>query len=56
MVDVLDDVVAMAWEPEEVQGQKRLVFHFGETEQEIKDRLYERDFILEFEKKVVYEN
>jgi hypothetical protein len=46
----------MAWEPEEVQGQKRLVFHFGETEQEIKDRLYERDFILEFEKKVVYEN
>ena len=26
------------------------------TEQEIKDKLYERDLILEFEKKVVYEN
>jgi hypothetical protein len=26
------------------------------SEQEIKDKLYERDLILEFEKKVVYEN
>jgi hypothetical protein len=26
------------------------------TEQQIKDKLYERDLILEFEKKVVYEN
>jgi hypothetical protein len=33
-----------------------LVFRFGETEQKIKDKLYERDLILEFEKKVVYEN
>lgn len=55
MIDALDDVVAIGWEPEEVQGQKRLVFRFGETEQEIKDKLYEKDFILEFEKKVVYE-
>ena len=29
---------------------------FGSTEQEIKDKLYERDLILEFEKKLVYEN
>ena len=51
MIDAMDDVVALGWEPEEVRGQKRLVFRFGEEEQKIKDRLYERDLILEFEKK-----
>ena len=56
MIDALDDVVALAWESEEVMGQKRMVFRFGQKEQEIKDKLYERDLILEFEKKVVYEN
>ena len=56
MIDAMDDVVALAWESEEDQGQKRLVFRFGEEEQKIKDKLYERDLILEFEKKVVYEN
>jgi hypothetical protein len=56
MIDAMDDVVALAWESEEFEGQKRLVFRFGQTEQEIKDKLYERDLILEFEKKVVYEN
>ena len=35
--------------------QKRLVFKFGDDEQSVKDKLYERDFVLEFEKKVVYE-
>ena len=35
---------------------KRLVFKYGESEEEIKDKLYERDIVLEFEKKVVYEN
>ena len=56
MVDSMDDIVALAWETEESEGQKRLVFRFGSTEQEIKDKLYERDLILEFEKKVIYEN
>ena len=56
MIDAIDDVVALAWEPEETEGQKRLVFRFGSTEQEIKDKLYERDLILEFEKKLVYES
>ena len=56
MIDAMDDVVALAWETDEENGQKRLVFRFGMTEQEIKDKLYERDLILEFEKKVVYEN
>ena len=33
-----------------------MVFRFGESESEIKDKLYERDIVLEFEKKMVYEN
>jgi hypothetical protein len=56
MIDAIDDVVALAWEPEESEGKKRIVFRFGSTEQEIKDKLYERDLILEFEKKLVYES
>lgn len=56
MMDAIDDVVALAWETDEENGQKRLVFRFGMTEQEIKDKLYEKDLILEFEKKVIYEN
>jgi len=56
MIDAIDDVVALAWETEESEGQKRMVFRFGSTEQEIKDKLYERDLILEFEKKLVYES
>jgi hypothetical protein len=56
MIDAMDDVVALAWETDEVENQKRMVFRFGVSEQEIKDKLYERDLILEFEKKVIYEN
>ena len=55
MVDAIDDVIALAWESDD-ENQKRMVFRFGTPEQEIKDKLYERDLILEFEKKVVYEN
>jgi hypothetical protein len=56
MIDSMDDVVALAWEEEETEGQKRLVFRFGSSEEEIKNKLYERDLVLEFEKKIVYEN
>jgi len=55
MIDSVDDIIAMAWETDEYDSKKRLVFRFGQTEQEIKDKLYERDLILEFEKKVIYE-
>ena len=37
-------------------SKKRMVFRFGISEQEIKDKLYERDLVLEFEKKVTYES
>ena len=56
IIDAMDDIIALAWETEELEGQKRMVFRFGSTEQDIKDKLYERDLILEFETKVVYEN
>ena len=60
MTDSMDGVIALAWEKEsdeiDFDYQKRLVFNFGDEEQIVKDKLYERDIVLEFEKKVVYEN
>ena len=56
MGDAIDDVIALAWEIDEFENYKRMVFRFGMSEQQIKDKLYERDLILEFEKKVIYEN
>ena len=56
MSDSIDDIVALAWEDDEYKNSKRLVFRFGEEESVIKNKLYENDLILEFEKKVVYEN
>ena len=58
MKDSIDGVICLGWENENEENQllqKRLVFKFGETEKEVKDKLYERDIVLEFEKKVIYE-
>jgi hypothetical protein len=55
MIDSVDGITALGWEINE-DIKNRLVFKFGESEQEIKDKLYERDLILEFEKTIVYEN
>ena len=58
MTDCMDDVISLAWENEldeiDFTIKKRLVFRFGETEQSVKNKLYERDIVLEFEKKIVY--
>ena len=55
MIDAMDDIIALAFENDnedvDFEHQKRLVFKFGETEQSVKDKLYERDIVLEFEKK-----
>ena len=56
LVDSMDGVVALGWEPSERDRDERLVFSFGEDEKTVKDKLYEMDLILEFEKEVVYEN
>jgi hypothetical protein len=55
MIDSVDGVIALGWEVNE-DVKNRLVFKFGETEQEIKNKLYERDLVLEFEKIMTYEN
>jgi hypothetical protein len=57
--DAVDKVIALGWEMDDeidFDYTPRLVFHFGMSEKEVKDKLYERDLILEFEKNVVYEN
>ena len=51
MIDSIDDIVALAWETEEIESQKRLVFRFGMSEEEINNKLQERDLSLDFEKK-----
>lgn len=60
LIDSMDGVLALGWEKEtgdiDFLMTKRMVFRFGDTESEIKDKLYERDIVLEFEKKMVYEN
>ena len=52
MIDAMDDIIALAFENDnedvDFEHQKRLVFKFGETEQSVKDKLYERDIVLEF--------
>ena len=59
MIDAIDDIIALSWEDENeninFDLKKRLVFRFGEKEEDLKNKLYERDIVLEFEKKVVYE-
>jgi hypothetical protein len=57
--DSIDGVIALGWEKEDeidFSLVKRLVFKYGDQEQDVKDKLYERDLVLQFEKKVVYEN
>ncbi len=55
MMDAMDDVVALGWEKDESENRNRLVFRFGEDEKKIKDKIYERDLILEFETHMIYE-
>jgi hypothetical protein len=59
VIDSMDGVIALGWEKENNDKDfsiiKRLVFQFGETEESVKDKLYERDIVLQFEKEVVYE-
>ena len=59
VVDCMDGVLALGWEKEndtvDFSLVKRLVFQFGDTEDIVKDKLYERDIVLQFEKQVIYE-
>ena len=59
VIDSMDNVIALGWEKETEDIDfyliKRLVFQFGDTEEDVKNKLYERDIVLQFEKEVVYE-
>lgn len=60
MLDSIDGIIALAFENDssdvDFAKQKRLVFKYGDTEESVKDKLYERDFVLEFEKTLKYEH
>ena len=57
IMDSMDNVISLGWENEDkdFSSIKRMVFQFGESENSVKDKLYERDIVLQFEKEVVYE-
>ena len=60
MIDCKDDIISLGWEIENefvnYSINKRLYFRFGESEEIVKNKLYERDIVLEFEKKITYES
>ena len=58
MEHAMDNVIALGWETYEDSyensEEERLVFHFGEQKEKVVDKLYSRDIILKFDKKVTY--
>ena len=58
VIDSMDGVISLGWENEDkdFSSIKRMVFHFGENEESVKNKLYVRDIVLQFEKEVIYEN
>ena len=56
--DSVDGVIALGWEKSDSDAilqnkNKRLVFHYGETIEQIENKLYERDIVLKWEKNLV---
>ena len=59
--DAIDGVISLAWERSDsdeilINKRKRLVFQYGESVESVENKLYERDIVLEFEKKIEYEH
>ena len=58
MEHALDNVIALGWETYEEENEngeeERLVFHFNDELEKVKDKLYSRDIILKFDKKIEY--
>ncbi len=56
--DAVDKVIALSWEDIENEYYNeeytRLVFHYGDSEQDVMSKLYERDIILTFEKNLTH--
>jgi hypothetical protein len=56
--DAIDGVISLAWEKNDsdeilINKRKRLVFQYGETVEDIENKLYERDIVLKWEKNLV---
>jgi hypothetical protein len=58
LYDAIDGVIALAWEKGDspeilISKKKRLVFQFGDSIEEVENKLYERDIVLKWEKNLV---
>lgn len=49
LYDAVDTVIALGWETESPDLSDRLVFHFGDTFESVKEKLYERDININIE-------
>lgn len=47
MYDCVENIIALGWEKESPNNEIRLVFHFGESIDSVKDKLYSRDKIMQ---------
>lgn len=52
MYDCVENIIALAWEKESPESETRLVFHFGEDIEKVKEKIYSRDKIMEFIKEL----
>ena len=48
----VENIIALGWEKESPDTEKRLVFQYGDTFEVVKDRLYSRDLELIMDKKL----
>lgn len=44
--DAVENILAIAWEKESPDDEKRMVFHYGEKMTDVIDKLYARDIVL----------
>lgn len=55
LYDCVENIIAMGWEKESPENDVRLVFHFGESLESVKSKLYSRDKIITIVKENEYE-
>lgn len=53
LCDAVENIIALGWEKESPETEKRLVFQYGDTMQVVKDRLYSRDLQLIMNEKLI---
>jgi hypothetical protein len=52
MLEAVENIIALGWEKETPDNDTRLVFHFGEEQRSVIDKLYERDIAFNNKKTV----